>query len=118
MNFFKGDVEPCDDSATNSANLGKPWLDLQFHDRTSLVKMPNELEKEMRKPRDLVDASILERVRGSMIGMALGDALGAHVEFRPREYLVNQPVTKLEGGGTWGLKAGQVRLNFYKLLLY
>jgi hypothetical protein len=40
--------------------------------------------------------------------MALGDALGAHVEFRPHQYLVENPVTELEGGGTWGLKQGQV----------
>ncbi|CAF0844524.1 unnamed protein product [Rotaria sordida] len=42
-----------------------------------------------------------------MIGMALGDAIGAHVEFRPREYLVQYPVTELKGGGTWGLEKGQ-----------
>lgn len=43
-----------------------------------------------------------------MIGMALGDALGAHVEFRPRSFLEQHPVKDLEGGGTWGLKKGQV----------
>jgi hypothetical protein len=43
-----------------------------------------------------------------MIGMALGDALGAHVEFRPHEYMVQNPVSDLKAGGTWGLKKGQV----------
>jgi len=43
-----------------------------------------------------------------LIGLALGDALGAHVEFRPRQYLLSNPVKDLEGGGTWGLKKGQV----------
>ncbi|CAF4122747.1 unnamed protein product, partial [Rotaria sordida] len=42
-----------------------------------------------------------------MVGMALGDALGAHVEFRPRQYLIEHPVQDLTGGGTWGLKKGQ-----------
>ncbi|CAF3831857.1 unnamed protein product [Rotaria sordida] len=42
-----------------------------------------------------------------MLGMALGDIIGAHVEFRPREYLRQYPVTELKGGGTWGLKKGQ-----------
>ncbi len=40
--------------------------------------------------------------------MALGDALGAHVEFRPHEYMVQNPVSDLKAGGTWGLKKGQV----------
>ena len=41
--------------------------------------------------------------------MSLGDALGAHVEFRPRDFLVEHPVTDLESGGTWGLEKGQVK---------
>lgn len=43
-----------------------------------------------------------------MIGMALGDAVGACVEFRPHNFLKHHPVTTLKGGGTWGLKTGQV----------
>ncbi|CAF3719124.1 unnamed protein product, partial [Rotaria sordida] len=43
----------------------------------------------------------------SMMGMALGDALGACVEFRPHEYLTAHPVKNLMGGGTWGLEKGQ-----------
>ncbi|CAF1504458.1 unnamed protein product, partial [Didymodactylos carnosus] len=42
-----------------------------------------------------------------MLGMAIGDAMGAHVEFRPRSFLEQDPVTDLMGGGTWGLKPGQ-----------
>ncbi|CAF1253576.1 unnamed protein product [Rotaria sordida] len=42
-----------------------------------------------------------------MVGMALGDALGAHVEFRPRAFLLQNPVVDLKAGGTWGLKEGQ-----------
>ncbi|CAF2989670.1 unnamed protein product [Rotaria sp. Silwood2] len=56
--------------------------------------------------KDIKDG-ILNRIQGSMIGMALGDALGAHVEFRPREFLLQNPVADLEGGGTWGLEKGQ-----------
>ena len=56
-----------------------------------------------------MDRAVLNRVLGSMLGLALGDALGAHVEFRPRQYLVEYPVTDLEGGGTWGLQKGQVK---------
>lgn len=94
--------------------LEKPWLNLQYHDaaRTS-IKKPEELEIEMQPPPfELLDEKILDRIAGSMMGMALGDALGAHVEFRPHQYLVENPVADLEGGGTWGLEKGQV-LSFY-----
>ena len=47
------------------------------------------------------------RIVGSLLGMAVGDALGASVEFRPREYLLQHPVTDMAGGGTWSLQAGQ-----------
>ncbi|CAF3707447.1 unnamed protein product [Rotaria sp. Silwood1] len=49
----------------------------------------------------------LKRVVGSLVGLAVGDALGASVEFRPRQYLVDHPVKDMESGGTWGLRAGQ-----------
>ena len=43
-----------------------------------------------------------------MLGMAMGDALGAYVQFRPRNYLVEHRVTDLSSGGTRGLEKGQV----------
>ncbi|CAF4564522.1 unnamed protein product, partial [Didymodactylos carnosus] len=46
-------------------------------------------------------------IAGSMLGMAVGEALGAHVEFRPRSYLEKYPVENLQGGDTRGLKPGQ-----------
>jgi ADP-ribosyl-[dinitrogen reductase] hydrolase len=69
----------------------------------------------MDEPPNSIDGSILDRIQGSMIGMALGDALGAHVEFRPHQYLVQNPVTDLSSGGTWGLNKGQVQLFFLYL---
>ena len=59
-------------------------------------------------PKAKIDDVKWDRIYGSMVGMALGDAIGAHVEFRPHTYMVENPVTGLEGGGTWGLKKGQV----------
>ena len=66
---------------------------------------------EMCDPPTPIQPELLNRIQGSLIGMALGDALGAHVEFRPHEYLVEHPVKDLQGGGTWGLTKGQVRLR-------
>ncbi|CAF3823727.1 unnamed protein product [Rotaria sp. Silwood1] len=51
--------------------------------------------------------NIVDRIKGSMFGLAVGDALGARVEFRPHSYMTANPVKDLEGGGTWGLQRGQ-----------
>jgi ADP-ribosyl-[dinitrogen reductase] hydrolase len=61
----------------------------------------------VRPPRGSQDTATLERIIGSLVGLAVGDALGASVEFRPRQYLVEHPVHDMMAGGTWGLRAGQ-----------
>jgi hypothetical protein len=96
--------------------VDKSWLDAQYHDGDrQYIKKPDEIENEMDEPPVEIDGNILDRIQGSMIGMALGDALGAHVEFRPHAYLAANPVTDLESGGTWGLNKGQV--GFFYLYL-
>jgi hypothetical protein len=88
------------------------WLDPQFHDKKRLqIKKPNELESSLQHPPKSIDANLLDRILGSLIGLALGDTLGAHVEFRPHQFLVEHPVTDLQEGGTWGLNKGQVFLK-------
>ncbi|CAF1379176.1 unnamed protein product [Rotaria sordida] len=57
--------------------------------------------------RGTEEAKQLNCIQGSLLGLAVGDALGASVEFRPHQYLVVHPVKKMQSGGTWGLKAGQ-----------
>jgi len=46
-----------------------------------------------------------DRVVGAMLGLAIGDAMGAPVEFRPRGKFT--PVTGFRDGGPFKLKAGQ-----------
>ncbi|CAF5205787.1 unnamed protein product, partial [Rotaria magnacalcarata] len=87
--------------------IDKEWLNLRFN-TSGLILKPDELANELTYPGGDIDNEKLNRIHGSMIGMALGDALGAHVEFRPRHYMVVHPVKELEGGGTWGLDKGQV----------
>jgi ADP-ribosyl-[dinitrogen reductase] hydrolase len=53
------------------------------------------------------DNKLLSKIQGSLIGLAVGDALGASVEFRPYEYMQQNPVSDMQEGGTWGLQAGQ-----------
>lgn len=91
----------------NIVSLDKRWLDPQYHS-DGLIKKPGDLENDMQNPPMTVDETKLDQIQGSLIGMAIGDALGAHVEFRPHQYLLENPVKDLEGGGTWGLKKGQV----------
>ncbi|CAF0985106.1 unnamed protein product [Rotaria sordida] len=85
------------------------WLNLAFRDKSEqTIIRPHELESYLRDPPPQdVDRKLRNRILGSLIGLALGDALGAHVEFRPHQYMVEHPVTDLEGGGTWGLQKGQ-----------
>ena len=100
----------------------KTWLDCQYHDlECTSIKKPDQIESEMEDPPVNYTEDILDRIQGSMFGMALGDALGAHVEFRPRGYLVENPVIDLQGGGTWGLQKGQVIIhsnNFISLCAF
>lgn len=56
---------------------------------------------------DLLESPELKRFQGSLIGLAVGDALGASVEFRPHDYMKDHPITEMSGGGTWGLDAGK-----------
>lgn len=95
-----------------SLPLEKTWLELNFVDTSKkTIKKPEELERDLLNPPVRVDDQLFDRIAGSIIGMTIGDALGAHVEFRPREYLLEHPVTNLSSGGTWGLAKGQVRLS-------
>jgi ADP-ribosyl-[dinitrogen reductase] hydrolase len=80
----------------------------------TMLKFPAPHEKilpadirTVRPPNQPQDHPIVDRIRGSLVGLAVGDALGASVEFRPRQYLVEHPVSDMMSGGTWGLRAGQ-----------
>lgn len=46
-----------------------------------------------------------DKFRGCLLGLAVGDAVGTTVEFRPRGSF--QPLTDLVGGGPFNLEAGQ-----------
>lgn len=50
-------------------------------------------------------ALTLARYRGALLGLAVADAVGAAVEFMPRNSF--PPVTDLTGGGPWQLEPGQ-----------
>ena len=49
--------------------------------------------------------SLRDRYVGCLLGLAVGDAVGTTVEFRPRGSF--EPLTDMVGGGPFGLKPGQ-----------
>lgn len=88
------------------------WFNLQFHDENrQQIKKPSEIDFKNNQSdysKILIKDDILNGIKGSLFGLTIGDALGAHVEFRPQEYLKANPVQDLQGGKTWGLEKGQV----------
>lgn len=50
-------------------------------------------------------ADRLDRYRGCLLGLAVGDAVGTTLEFRPRGSF--EPVRDMVGGGPFGLRAGE-----------
>ncbi|CAF0899863.1 unnamed protein product [Adineta steineri] len=107
-NTTKNEIKLKPPIPSRHSNTDKPWFDIQYHDKdcTRIMK-PNEIKSMMLKPPNAVNKTDLNRILGSLIGLALGDALGAHVEFRPYQYLCEHPVSDLQEGGTWGLVKGQ-----------
>lgn len=53
-----------------------------------------------------IDDKILrDRARGALLGLAVGDALGTKLEFKPKGSY--QPLTTMVGGGPFGLRPGE-----------
>lgn len=48
----------------------------------------------------------IDRYRGMLVGLAVGDAVGTTLEFVPRDW-IHTPLTDMVGGGPFNLKAGQ-----------
>lgn len=53
----------------------------------------------------MMDQTLLDRARGALLGLAVGDAVGTTLEFRsPGTF---QPIDDMVGGGPFGLAAGE-----------
>ncbi|RUL49870.1 ADP-ribosylglycohydrolase family protein [Lysinibacillus antri] len=52
---------------------------------------------------------MLDKIKGGLFGLAIGDALGGTTEFMTREEIQSQygKVTDIIGGGVWNLEAGE-----------
>jgi ADP-ribosyl-[dinitrogen reductase] hydrolase len=49
---------------------------------------------------------MIDKIKGALFGLAVGDALGVPVEFHSREKLRSTPVTEMIGYGTWNQPPG------------
>src|SRR3954471_1706364 len=60
---------------------------------------------EEEKASDSCQTELQDRLRGALMGLAVGDALGATLEFKaPGTF---SPIHDMLGGGPFGLKAGE-----------
>jgi ADP-ribosyl-[dinitrogen reductase] hydrolase len=59
----------------------------------------------VRSPEPPAGAAFKDRARGAFLGLAVGDAVGMAVEFKPRGSF--PPLTDMIGGGPFNLAAGQ-----------
>ena len=48
----------------------------------------------------------MKKIVNSILGFAIGDAMGVPVEFKKREELFDKPIVKMEGYGTYDVPAG------------
>ena len=53
----------------------------------------------------LESSDVLNRAKGCLVGLAIGDAVGTTLEFKPRDTYAH--ITDMSGGGPFNLKAGQ-----------
>ncbi len=53
----------------------------------------------------MTDLTITDRAKGSLLGLAIGDALGTTLEFKPKDSYTH--ITDMVGGGPFRLKTGE-----------
>lgn len=70
--------------------------------------LPHEI-KIVSPPLTLTsnDEPAISRIRGSLVGLAVSDAIGVSAYSRSHEDLCAQPITCMMGGGKWDLTAGK-----------
>ena len=102
-------LSPWSDTLRLSGNQDGPPPDRSARDARSLPeKAPvivRVIDHETGTERMTTAGAEKSRAVGALLGLAIGDAVGATVEFRPRGSFL--PVTGLQGGGAFRLRPGQ-----------
>ncbi len=69
------------------------------------ILSPRKPGEHINKVSERVNMNLRNRYRGSLLGLAAGDALGTAVEFKKPGSLT--PVTAITGGGSFNLRPGE-----------
>ncbi|MFP3243401.1 MAG: ADP-ribosylglycohydrolase family protein [Paraburkholderia sp.] len=90
--------------SNESIDLKTPWLAeyFRYRNRHPLARSADLLAVLGQLGAD--NSELANRFRGSLLGLAIGDALGTTLEFAPRD---SGTVTDIVGGGPFILKAGE-----------
>ena len=82
---------------------------IEHSEQERYVRNTKPMRMETAPPRAAIplvgDVRVLDRARGAMIGLAIGDALGTTIEFQARDSYPKQ--TEMSGGGPFRLAPGQ-----------
>ncbi len=63
------------------------------------------LKKDSALNKNISEIAFIDKAKGALLGLALGDALGTTLEFKPKDSF--EPIHDMIGGGPFGLRAGQ-----------
>ncbi|WP_065501306.1 ADP-ribosylglycohydrolase family protein [Burkholderia stabilis] len=83
--------------------LKTPWLSEYFKFRNRNPQADRETLQDVQRQIGADCSELIDRFRGAMLGLAIGDALGTTLEFSSRD---SATVTDIVGGGPFHLKPG------------
>ena len=104
LGFGQGATRPQPDEAT-APQESAVLQSTQPHDncqQTTLIARQHE--RGTPSTPDWLESQLRDRCRGALLGLAIGDALGTTLEFRPPGSF--QPLTDMMGGGHFCLRKG------------
>lgn len=78
--------------------------DSEMFQRTEVISKGTD-EKTRRILHEIHDENNL-KIKDGICGLTVGDALGVPVEFKPRSYMIENPVTEMLGHGTYDQPKG------------
>ncbi len=95
---------PLSNKFAEGAELKTPWLASYLSHRTTFKDGSDaEFSRLLLRERGADFSDTINRFRGALLGLAIGDALGTTLEFQERDF---STVTDIVGGGVFKLNAG------------